>query len=128
MEYVTDDGYNAQGIVVDGVRVPEIGLSDDSEAANGWRAEGWVRSNNYVPGRYRLLMLDPDNTGTYVEIPVGADGQAYATFEQGTGKAPVVIVGGAASTTTQESEYTLQLEPVGPGSLGLLGGRADASQ
>ncbi len=128
IEYVTDDGYNAQGIVVDGVRIPEIGLSDDSETVNGWRAEGWVRSNNYVPGRYRLLVLDPDNAGTYVEIPVGADGQAYATFERGAGNAPVVIVGGAASTTTQDSEYTLQIEPPGPGSLGLLGGRADASR
>lgn len=128
VEYVTDDGYNAQGIAVDGVRVPEVGFADDSETANGWRAEGWLRTNNFVPGRYRLLVLDPDHSGSYVEIPVGADGKAYATLDQGTGQAPVVIVSGAAATTTQESEYTLEIEPPGAGRLGLLGGRVNAGQ
>ncbi|MDQ3328786.1 MAG: immune inhibitor A, partial [Chloroflexota bacterium] len=128
IEYVTDDGYNAQGIAVDGVRVPEIGFVDDSETANGWRAEGWVRTNNYVPGRYRLLVLDPDNGGSYTEIPVGADGQAYATLDQGAGRTPVVIVSGAAATTTQESDYTLEIEPAVAGGLGLVGGRANADQ
>ncbi len=124
LEYVTDDGYNAQGIVVDGVRVPEIGFADDSETPNGWQAEGWIRSNNTVPGRYRLLVIDPDNGGSYTEVPVGADGRATATFARGTGKPPVVVVGGAAQTTTQASAYELELSPAGPGGLGVIGGRA----
>ncbi|MDP9352662.1 MAG: immune inhibitor A, partial [Chloroflexota bacterium] len=126
VEYVTDDGYNAQGIAVDGVRVPEMGFSDDSEASDGWIDEGWVRTNNVVPGRYRLLVLDPDNAGTYSEIPVGADGRATVVLPQGRDETPVIAVSGAAQTTTQPSEYTLRLEEPGAGLLGILGGRAEA--
>ena len=37
-EYITDEGYNGPGMVVDDLSVPEIGYSDDAEADNGWSA------------------------------------------------------------------------------------------
>ncbi len=128
IEYVTDDGYNAPGLVVDGVRVPEIGLSDDSESGdNGWRAEGWVRTNNTLPAHYRLLLLDEDAPKGYREIPAGADGRAFAQLDRGSGSPPVIVVGGAAAVTTLPSEYRLELAPTESGGLGLIGGRAQPS-
>lgn len=124
LEYVTDDGYNAQGMVIDGVRIPEIGLSDDSESSSGWTASGWIRSNNRLPARYRVLVVDADGEGGYTEAPVGADGKAAVSFQRGAGEPPVIVVSAASETTTQPSSYRLEIQPAKPGLLGVIGGRA----
>ena len=39
-EYITDDGVNIGGIVIDDIAVPEIGFADDAETDGDWRANG----------------------------------------------------------------------------------------
>ncbi len=124
-EYVTDDGYNAQGLAIDGVRIPEIGFSDDSETDDDWVSNGWVRTNDWVPARYRLLVINPNGAGSYVSVPVGADGRAIASFgAYRGGRPPVVVVSPTASTTTEPSHYTLSVERAQPGAIAAISGRA----
>src|SRR5207302_1771103 len=51
-EYITDEGYNAPGMAVDDIRVPEIGYSDNAETDNAWNAQGFVRIGSTVPQRW----------------------------------------------------------------------------
>jgi hypothetical protein len=47
---ITDDAITQPGLVVDDVRVPELGYADDFEfGADGWVADGWVRVDNRLP-------------------------------------------------------------------------------
>jgi immune inhibitor A len=47
---ITDDAITQPGLVVDDVRIPELGYADDFEAgADGWVADGWVRVDNRLP-------------------------------------------------------------------------------
>ncbi|HLF25978.1 MAG TPA: hypothetical protein VJG32_06555 [Anaerolineae bacterium] len=83
-ESVHDDGVNLPGFAIDDIEIPEIGFQDDAEADTGWTAEGWVRTNNFVPQNFIVqvigygrdgqtsvtrLPLNEDNTGAW-EIPL----------------------------------------------------------
>jgi hypothetical protein len=51
-EVITDDATAMPGLAVDDVRVPEIGYRASFEDGDaGWQAEGWVRTDNRLPGR-----------------------------------------------------------------------------
>lgn len=123
-EYITDDGYNAQGLSIDGVSIPEIGWKDDSESVDGWVSKGWVRTGDWVPARYQLLIVDSNGHGSYRMVPIGADGRAVSTFGKSHGRPPVIIVTGTSSTTTRPSNYQIEVRPVQPGLLGITGARA----
>lgn len=61
LEYVTDEGYNRNGVLFDDFEIPEIGLRDDVEGGlNGWQASGFLRVNNLVPQRYAVQVISRD--------------------------------------------------------------------
>jgi immune inhibitor A len=60
-EYITDDGVNRAGWLIDDVCVPELDLCDDFESGpGGWTEEGFVYSDNTVSQRYlvQLILFD----------------------------------------------------------------------
>jgi hypothetical protein len=60
-QYLTDEGYNRQGAVLDDFEVPKIGWSDNVESGeNGWETAGFIRSGSLIPQKYfvRTLRLD----------------------------------------------------------------------
>lgn len=61
-EYVTDDGYNGRGFVVDDIEIPELGWRDNAEHPSDWEARGFVHTRNQVPQRFivRLVSEGPD--------------------------------------------------------------------
>lgn len=60
-EYVTDDAYNKQGVLLDDFEIPEINFKDDVETSeNGWQAAGFVRVNNLVPQHFAIRVISQD--------------------------------------------------------------------
>lgn len=110
--YVTDQGYNAQGLLVDDVALPEIGFFDDGSADQGWLAEGFFRSDTVVPQPYLLrLVLVQQGAVSVVDVPV--DERGYGRYIiPGLGAATeraVAIVSALAPRTLQPAAYELAL-------------------
>lgn len=58
-EYVTDDAVNRPGLCLDDIAIPELGYYDDVESdGGGWQAQGFVRSNNTLPQRFLLQLIE----------------------------------------------------------------------
>ena len=67
-EYVTDGALNFNGLAIDDVTIPEIGLADDAERDNGWAANGFIRSSNVVKQRYIVQVIRPGSTGAAAAV------------------------------------------------------------
>jgi len=117
-EVVTDDAVNHPGMLLDDIRIPELGYQDDVELGDGdWQAEGFVRVDNVVPQRWLLWAVVEGGRETHVErIPVGPDGRA--AWEPGdlppTARRVVLVVSAVTPFTTEVSGYRLWLEAPAP--------------
>jgi immune inhibitor A len=108
-EHITDDAFNAAGLTLATIRVPEIGFADRL-GTTGWQTGGWVRIANTLPTRWLLglvlytthgvvvrpLSLAPDATGTATITGLGRDVRRA-----------VVAISPTAPQTTIPSGYTL---------------------
>ena len=57
-EYLTDEAVTRPGLCVDDIRIPELGYSYDAEESDGgWKARGFVRSDNTLPQRYIVQLI-----------------------------------------------------------------------
>jgi immune inhibitor A len=111
-EYVTDQAFNRSGALIDDVRIPEIGFSDDAEQDRGWTLDGFLRSDNRIPQSYQVRLIEFRGDGTQVvPVSVDADGKATARLS-GLGGAitrAVLVVGGTAPRTLEPARYTVEL-------------------
>ncbi len=110
-EYITDAAVTQPGMLIDDVRIPEIGYFADFEQNDGgWQSEGWLRMDNRLPQRFLVQLVQPDN----VDAPVtrllgGADaprGEWTITLGGAHGDA-VVAVSGLAPVTTEAAVFTI---------------------
>ncbi len=115
-EYITDDGYNVQGLAVDDVSIPELGYKDDAEGDTGWQGDGFVRVDNKVPQSYYLAVVRFKNDGVDVR-PVEVSPSGEASFDiDGIGpggpynKATLVIAG-LTLHNIQHPTYELSVRP-----------------
>ncbi len=107
-EYVTDDSYNADGLAIDGIQIPEVGWRDDVADDEGWVAEGFVRTDNRVPQRYLVEALGSRS------IPVrqaSVDASGRAALPLAGGETVTVAIAGLTPLTRHQSEYELSLSP-----------------
>jgi hypothetical protein len=112
-EYITDDSYNAQGLAVARVAVPELGWQDDG---SGWTAEGFVWADNAIPQRFALQLVEyRGDQATVRQVPVDASGLAEVDLPGlgGDLTAVVVAISGLAPTTLLPARYTLDVAPIG---------------
>jgi hypothetical protein len=108
---INDQGFNAPGIFVDNIRVPELGYSDDVEAGeNGWQAAGFVRVDGDLPQRWELRLVREDGSGNFTveRLAVDATGAVSGSLEPGERGTLVVIA--ATSHTTERASYELTVE------------------
>lgn len=57
-EMITDDAKTNSGIAIDAISIPELGYSEDFEAGDGgWQMAGWLRSDNRLPQRAWLQVI-----------------------------------------------------------------------
>ncbi|MBC7225185.1 MAG: immune inhibitor A, partial [Anaerolineae bacterium] len=113
-EVVTDDAVNHPGLLLDDIRIPELGFADDVEAGeDGWQAEGFVRVDNLVPQEWLLQVVVEGPQETRVEeVPV-REGQA--TWEPQdlppSVRRVVLAVSATPAFTTEPVSYWLWVEP-----------------
>jgi immune inhibitor A len=109
-EVITDDATVMPGLALDDVRVPELRYYEGSEAGEGgWQAEGWVRTDNRLPGRAWVQAVEQVGSDVVVtrreaygpvEIPL--------TLHANTGQV-VVIISPLAPVTSVPVRYTLHV-------------------
>jgi hypothetical protein len=112
-EYVTDQGFNASGVALDDVAIPEIGFSDDAEADAGWTADGFLRSGNVIPQSWSLQLVEKRRSGETLVRPLRADGEGRVTERlAGLGRdieRAVLVVSGLAPRTLEEAPFRVTL-------------------
>ena len=110
-EYITDEGYNAPGFVVDDLRIPEIGYSDNAETNNGWTAQGFVRIGNALPERWYVALIENGLSPRVREMTVSSTGAGTLDLEGiGQGR-PIrnatLVIAPLAPKTTETAAYSV---------------------
>ncbi|MDQ3929268.1 MAG: immune inhibitor A [Chloroflexota bacterium] len=113
-EYVTDEGLNRPGLLVDDVSIPEIGYSDDTESDNGWLAEGFLRIGSHVPQKWFVALIERGSTNRVRVIPVDALGNGTITLS-GLGRGTqtrdaILVISPQAPKTTEQANYSVTVK------------------
>ena len=107
-EYITDDGVNIGGIVIDNISVPEIGFTDDAETDGDWVANGFHRIDNRLPQGFVVQVIEFGRDGG-----VSVRRAKSATFSiEGFGDTldyAVLVIAPTTHTTYQPAGYTLRV-------------------
>ena len=108
-EYITDEGVNLEGIVIDDIAVPELGFADDAETDGDWLANGFIRIDNMLSQTFELRLIEfGRDGGVSVSEPendmFGIDG-----FGERLDYA-VLVVAPTTHMTYQPAAYTLRVE------------------
>ncbi|NNJ09331.1 hypothetical protein EKD04_003215 [Chloroflexales bacterium ZM16-3] len=105
---INDQGFNAPGMLIDNIAIPELGFSDDVEQGAGdWQAEGFVRVDGDLAQHWqlRLVITAADGAQRVEALDVGADGRATARLAPG--ERGVLMVMGATLHTTEAAGYSV---------------------
>jgi len=108
-QYVTDDEYNGQGMVIKNITIPEIHWSDDG---SGWQANGFVPTlSGRVPLRWDVQLVEYGARGPHV-VPMPVAGARGSMTLNTAGLTKLVVVAfSSAPKTTARSAYTLSVTP-----------------
>jgi hypothetical protein len=105
-EYITDDAVNYPGWAVDDIAIPELGYQDDVENGDGgWAAEGFVRTNNFVPQSYLVQLITFGSETTVQRLPLGQDQDARWRLSLADADHGVLTVSALAPVTTESAGY-----------------------
>jgi immune inhibitor A len=120
--YITDDALNQAGWLMkdvqltgpagviaplgaDGLRADDLGADD---LGAGWQSEGWLLTDNRLPQRWLLQVLefDGDTLTAVRRVPSDAQGRAEAEITGlGNGRRAVVAISGLSPVTTLPAQY-----------------------
>ncbi len=111
-EYVTDDSGNGVGFVLDDVSIPELGYAYDAETDGGWLADGFVRSENYVPQNYIIQLVERGQRTTVKSLPLDPEQKGHWRLRRAdlAGRTAFLIISATAPATTQPATYELSVE------------------
>jgi immune inhibitor A len=82
---INDASYNAQGMLIDNIRIPELNYSDGAEEGDGgWEAQGFVRTTGALAQEWTLRFIHAKNGSITVDsVAVDAQGRASVTVPDG---------------------------------------------
>ncbi len=112
--YVTDDAVNTEGWFLDAVELPAIGFVDSFDGdVTGWLSEGWVLTENLLPQRWLVQLLEFENERLVRVTPVTVDAAGNGTVDlarmEETDHA-VVAVSALTPVTTERATYRYWVE------------------
>lgn len=113
-EQVTDDAYNAPGIALDDISIPELGYANDVEDTDGgWFPEGFVRTDGRLPEPFSLQLIEMGADGISVEqLPVSSSQSADVEIQNTDGRLDraVLVVAPLSRYTTEPAHYRYRVE------------------
>jgi hypothetical protein len=113
-EMVTDDAVNKPGLLIDNLRIPEIGWQDDGESGEaGWTSEGWILTDNSVAQRWLVQVLEVGRgTVTVERMEIGPDGRGEFRIENmGDLNEVMLMISAIAPVTTEKAGYRYTITP-----------------
>jgi hypothetical protein len=113
-EYITDDAYNSPGFCVDDISIPELGYHYDAEDDDGWVALGFIRTDNTLPQRYlvQLIELGAETEVHRMDLDKAQRGQWVIEGFGDEVERAVLVVSALAPKTTEVAGYQYAVEPV----------------
>jgi hypothetical protein len=114
-EYITDQGFNLSGAMIDDIAIPEIGFNDDAETDNGWAAEGFFRSDNTIPQTWSLQLVTHRRDGATSVRALRADTAGHLAEPipslGGDIDSAILVVSGLAPRTLETAPFRVSLHP-----------------
>jgi len=113
-EYITDDAVNSPGFCVDDITIPELGYHYDAEDDGDWVALGFIRTDNTLPQRYlvQLIELGAETRVLQIELDEAQRGQWVIEGFGDKVERAVLVVSALAPKTTELAGYQYSVEPV----------------
>jgi immune inhibitor A len=110
-EMLSDDGVNFQGFVLDDIRLDALGYTSDFEVdGGGWQSEGWIRTDNRLPQRAWLQIIQHQDSDNLISRHlVEGEGQWTLNIDPETSLVSIAL-SPFAPMTTEPIEYELRLE------------------
>lgn len=112
-EYVTDAAVTGEGMLLDDIKIQEVGYSTDFESDDGgWQADGWVRIRNVLPQEFVLALLTFEDQVRVDYIQLAPDNTAEIPISlRSRGDEVVLVVSGVARYTRQRTAYRIEIKP-----------------
>ncbi|NJM05270.1 hypothetical protein HC891_02090 [Candidatus Gracilibacteria bacterium] len=106
--HITDEGFNAPGMLLDNIRIPEIGYTDDVEnGSGGWSAAGFVRSDGSLAQRWQLRLVRTLSDGRVLAETVPVDSAGRAVVQLASAERGVLVVTATTPFSTERAQYTI---------------------
>ncbi|MBK8050358.1 MAG: immune inhibitor A [Anaerolineales bacterium] len=116
--YMTDDAANSPGWLIRNIQIAAadgpIASSEGATIADGWASEGWILTDNQLPQRWlvQVLEFDRDKLVNVRRIPIDAvtgKGQ-FDINDLNDQRRAVVAISGLTPVTSAPAEYAYQIE------------------
>jgi hypothetical protein len=108
---INDQGFHAPGMLIDNIRVPEIGFSDDVEAGeNGWQTEGFVRVDGDLPQQWELRLVRQGLFGAATVERLDLDASGMVNGQLASGERGTLVIVATTPHTTERAGYSLTVE------------------
>ena len=108
-EYITDDGVNLGGILIDDIAIPEIDFADDTETGGDWRASGFHHIDNTLPQGFIVQVIEFAADGSVSVRRVESGKFSVKGFGDMLDYA-VLVVAPTTHTTYEPAQYTLRVK------------------
>ncbi|MGC8947460.1 MAG: hypothetical protein ACP5N6_15040 [Anaerolineae bacterium] len=91
------------GFALDDIRIPEIGFMDDGEQGdNGWQAQGFIRTNNLLPQRFIVQLIERGRETRVRRLPLAEDQTGRWDIRVGGDTTEAILVVSAVAPVTTE--------------------------
>jgi hypothetical protein len=105
---ITDTAVNGPNILLDDIRIPEIGFQDGAENGdNGWQRSGFLAVTGTLPQHWALRLVRL-GAQTAVE-PVKLDAQGHAQLSLKPDEQGVLVVTAVTPYTSEEARYSVDI-------------------
>lgn len=110
-EYVTDDAVYLDGMLIDGVAIPELDPADADDS--DWQAEGFSKAGHKLEQDFIVQVITSSSDGAYTVSQMPLDASNYGWMRlttPGDGGEIVIVVSPVTAGTRHEADYVLEFE------------------
>ncbi|MEA3334572.1 MAG: immune inhibitor A [Chloroflexota bacterium] len=108
-QYITDDAVTYPGFFIDDISIPEIGYEYGAEDGDdNWVSEGWIRTDNQLPQRWLIQLIELQSGQEPVLTRLGVDENGEGRWlvpDLGRRKDAILAISALAPVTTEVAPY-----------------------